>query len=908
MTSKKLKSPDLNNVTQCWPAYWSYSSMTSAWSQSHVQIITKTYTYTSTISSGLPSSSLNGTFSTLCDGLPRFDSEAEATNATILLPTPVTTVETYLSADWIWPTGTFSPAPSCSIRNADECSAAWSLFGSSLSNSNDAWTSSNILTVSLASPPASIVVNSETTPLTAPAGAFPTLTLHGESYAAERGTYTISGGTNLYGEVTLTPGGQNVLTWNLDQVLKPFGPTGANCSRPTGAVIQSQCATARCTIRAYTVQLLYFAPPSTSRDLCANTSPGFDSYSVSIYSHPHSSTVINSTTYWSDKAYVRYPAVSAYKWCALDNMLGQTSVPVGGTYSDHMVEVSSSDISSICDWRFGTTRPYGQVIGATAKPLNWEDLVGDIPASAYQCMPRCQSGCQSIVTDWYVPAIAVPPQLRARDPEWASCVPVFDGTPDPPIALGTAPGFLASTTTEGKSKTDPPTPGQTIPPVPVPTSKSIPQPPITTRFTQTITVPTPPPIDPQPSHNPPNPNLSNNPGQPNQPNQSNPPNNPNPNPTPITNAPTRPTAIATIGNSVVNADPSRPGTVIIVNPTAPGAAQTITPGGTPVIVSGTTISVNPTSGAVVITGDTTLTPVGTVGGKPVFVDPTRPGIIVIGDPRTGQPTEMLSVNGPSVVIDGTTISLAPAATALPSPSSTTVSGILISRLADGTVIINNSLSLRPGDPQITVGGHTIVLDPNGAVFVDGQRIQIRPTSADPSSTMVSGISLTLLSNGTLLVNGTIALQPGDPQISIEGHSIFIDPSGVVFVNGQQMRLSPASTTQVGELVIVGPDGTTTTLLMPSATGTTDDVVNALAAAINDAFASTTSSGSHVAASSQSASELFASVTKKVGPTGGPDTEAAPRTSSTKSGTRKLARSWSLLGVGIWISMLATLWV
>ncbi|KAL1596538.1 hypothetical protein SLS60_009186 [Paraconiothyrium brasiliense] len=627
------------------------------------------------------------------------------------------------------------------------------------------------------------MINDRTVPLTAPPGAYPTLTVHGEEYGADEGTYTISGGVNLYGEVTLTPGGRQVLTWNQDQISRPFGPTVGNCSRPEGNIIQSQCATAQCTIGANSVELLYFPPPSTSRDLCANTSPGFNSYSVPIFSNLHASTIINSTTYWYDKAYVRYDTVSAYKWCQLDNQLGQTSVTVGGTYSRRLVEISSSDLSSICDWKFNPTRPYGLVIGATAKPFNFEDLVGDIPASAYQCMPRCQSGCMDIITSFYIPGLAVPPQVRAQDPEWASCVPQFDGVPDPPIALASVPNFLTSSEPSGSRPSDPPTPGQTLTTGASPTAIPITQPPITTRFTSTILPPTsrpipndpgapadpnpvdpnnpgssipspndPPPNDPPPNDPPPNDPPPNDPPPNDPPPNDPPPNDPNSNgipstnnnpatntpsipqtpsdwPQPITNPPAGPTPIATIGNSIVNTNPSQPGTIVISDPNTPGGAQTLTAGSDPIVISGTTISLNPTSGAIIVSGDSIVQPIGIFNGKPVFTDPGQPGVIIVGDPESGQPLQTLSVNAPTVTIDGETFTLSPTAIV---QSSVTFAGMSIVVLADGTIVINNTHTIRPGDPEIFINGHKVVVDSNGVIWVDGQRVQMSPTSDDQS--------------------------------------------------------------------------------------------------------------------------------------------------------------------------------
>lgn len=71
----------------------------------------------------------------------------------------------------------------------------------------------------------------------------------------------------------------------------------------------------------------------------------------------------------------------------MDNGLQVTTLPVGSVYSDQMIEVASSDLSSICSWRMNPAL-HVQPIGATAFPFNFDDLAGPIPASAYTCEYR----------------------------------------------------------------------------------------------------------------------------------------------------------------------------------------------------------------------------------------------------------------------------------------------------------------------------------------------------------------------------------------------------------------------------------------------------------------------------------------------------------------------------------------
>ena len=222
-----------------------------------------------------------------CDGLPRFSSDAErsAIQTVIMsLPTPIVEPTTSYTVSYIIPiqTTTPSPRPTCSINSPEECTNVWKLFASSLTSSLDSWSTDNVLTMSLAAPPTQIVINGRATPLTAAPGAFPTLTVKGDEYTDSLGTYHFGPALNLYGETYLAPGEQRVLTWNYQaQTRRPFGP---NCPRPSSTIVESLCATAECTISARSFELMYFAPPSTSRDICANTLPGYDSCKCSFQS------------------------------------------------------------------------------------------------------------------------------------------------------------------------------------------------------------------------------------------------------------------------------------------------------------------------------------------------------------------------------------------------------------------------------------------------------------------------------------------------------------------------------------------------------------------------------------------------------------------------------------------------
>ena len=116
--------------------------------------------------------------------------------------------------------------------------------------------------------------------------------------------------------------------------------------------------------------------------------------------------------------------MTAEKLCWFDNMISRKRFPVGSTYYGDVIEVASSDISSLC----GIYKD-PLIVAATARPYNFDDLNGPIPASAYLCNEYCFVGdfCSAVVSTRHRPRLAVPPQVKSLDPEWSSCRIVFDG-------------------------------------------------------------------------------------------------------------------------------------------------------------------------------------------------------------------------------------------------------------------------------------------------------------------------------------------------------------------------------------------------------------------------------------------------------------------------------------------------
>lgn len=186
-------------------------------------------------------------------------------------------------------------------------------------------------------------------------------------------------------------------------------------------------------------------------------------------------------------------------------------------------------------------------------------------------------------------------------------------------------------------------------------------------------------------------------------------------------------------------------------------SQTLSPGGKPIVVSGTTYSLEPQASFLVINGVTSSLP------AEQAAKPTPGPVIKVGsqyltaDPALGYAFvgEKLIPNARPIVVSGTTYSLAPQATALVFNG---VTSILHGYESLPTIPSKNtptsqeldyiigSQALSPGAPAITISGIAISLAASGnTIMIDGSASPF-PTKAAPSFTIGSQlITLTAVS-------------------------------------------------------------------------------------------------------------------------------------------------------------------
>lgn len=210
---------------------------------------------------------------------------------------------------------------------------------------------------------------------------------------------------------------------------------------------------------------------------------------------------------------------------------------------------------------------------------------------------------------------------------------------------------------------------------------------------------------------------------------------------------------------------------------------TFSPNDPAATVSGTTIS-EASNGRPVVDGVTfpllapTLEPFTTIAGKPLFTQPN--GALVV-DTQTILPggstivvsgTVISAASNGHPVIDGNTISIQPA-----SPYST-IADQLLTTASNGALLFGTQ-AISPGASAITLSGITISIISNGYPIVDGSTLSIPSTQA---LTTIAGQPLAIAPNGTLIV-GTQTLSPGGPAVTISSTTISAASDGSPVVNG-----------------------------------------------------------------------------------------------------------------------------
>lgn len=273
----------------------------------------------------------------------------------------------------------------------------------------------------------------------------------------------------------------------------------------------------------------------------------------------------------------------------------------------------------------------------------------------------------------------------------------------------------------------------------------------------------------------------------------------------------------TIGNEVVTANSASQYVV---------SGQTITPGAPAVIISGTPISLDPSTRNVVIGTNTIPLEQPSPSALPSFTFEKK---VITADSASNYVVDgqTITPGAPAITISGTPISLDPSTKnvvigtntipleqppPLPLPSFTIGNQLLTADSASHYII--NSQTLTPGAPAITISGTPISLAPSSSYIAIGSTtipLLDATTTPSPPTIVINGQTITANSASQFLIDG-YTLTPGAPVVTIDGTPVSVP------ANAQPLLTIPSQAYSVdaaGDIVIASqtlvPGGAAVTL-------------------------------------------------------------------------------------------------
>lgn len=168
-------------------------------------------------------------------------------------------------------------------------------------------------------------------------------------------------------------------------------------------VITMTCG--QCSLHGGEVQIYWWPSPSTTSAA---------SGTASLPAAPAITTVVDGVTLTSPTVYVSLHNLSASDHCSV----------VGRTITSTLIAMNPTDISTLVH----TGGKAAQTEANQYGPLNFTQLTGLPPASAYEMQPECvYAGCPTIYPTPINYTIVVPSQVRSMDPAWANCAAGLEG-------------------------------------------------------------------------------------------------------------------------------------------------------------------------------------------------------------------------------------------------------------------------------------------------------------------------------------------------------------------------------------------------------------------------------------------------------------------------------------------------
>ncbi|KAK1823214.1 hypothetical protein LTR12_002287 [Friedmanniomyces endolithicus] len=224
----------------------------------------------------------------------------------------------------------------------------------------------------------------------------------------------------------------------------------------------------QCAVTGNTVKVYYW--PETATDLTGTNMTAWPSTATRPIAANPVVAMVDNTTLTSPTVYISYATLYASDSCSgVGRTIRHTVVPLE----------NSQDLSSLAyqpiDDNIGF-RPGNWVGGSwkyATKPFDYKDLAEPIPNSIYNQMPACQVQSHAFETAVipgnftcsprvaYALLIALPSDVFALDPAWASCTAWYGGLFDPPVALQGA-AAVATATLPVAVQTTPASAGSTL--------------------------------------------------------------------------------------------------------------------------------------------------------------------------------------------------------------------------------------------------------------------------------------------------------------------------------------------------------------------------------------------------------------------------------------------------------------
>ena len=179
----------------------------------------------------------------------------------------------------------------------------------------------------------------------------------------------------------------------------------------------------------------------------------------------------------------------------------------------------------------------------------------------------------------------------------------------------------------------------------------------------------------------------------------------------------------------------------------------------------------------------------------------------------------LKPGDPDVTIGGTPLALnkagylllgsktIPLGSGLAETITTTIAGKAIT--ADPTAIAMKGTTLRAGDPGATIDGTAVALNKAGRVLIGSETISLQTQSATPLITTIAGQVITAAASGVTIAGTT--LRPGDAGLPINGTLVSLDTAGH-FVVGSKTHVFASESAGLEEPTVgasgaVGPFAT-----------------------------------------------------------------------------------------------------